>query len=429
MSLDTIICSNYTESEHSKSVPAHYRIGHLPMRVFGKGGYGMGSVMAAMDAATIEEDDHEYITELSARAAHKTYTTASEDVFFLQAGLVASASRTSHGSNDMAITVGAFRTFLQVSYTKDCDKLMCDILASGRLCGDGSHNDNHPAYMTAIAWLWEMHPKTFMSSMAPHVGRNSSFQDLLTLLSVVTYNHFAPVERLWDGKLSITCIQTQRASLRAKEHVAWTDLLAVFGVTSKDVVHTATPKHLSRPRRPTATNAKYSPAVFRREETANGYISPYVSTPTTPSTPLNAKPSSVSLSTFATLDAGTAKRVPNKKNIWLDEAFKTQWRALRSELHRQDYGTVSGISCTAADYAALAQFVVSSFADGISAADEMVIKCAPHVGGIYDKCTKGVFASNSNGITHAIAHMVYSDLLDQRTVMAMYKSRVCADKS
>ncbi|KAJ1469273.1 hypothetical protein T484DRAFT_1852285 [Baffinella frigidus] len=470
MSLDTIICSNYTASKQSKSTTAHYRIGHLPMHVFGVGSYGMGSVLAAMGAANLEEDeDHHYITELSARATHKTCATTPEELFCLQAGLVTSASRTSHGSNEMGTTMATFRSFMQLSYTEDGDLLMRNILASGRLCYDGRDNDNHAAYMVARAWLWEMHSKTFMSSMAPYVACNSSFQDLLTLLSVVTYNHLAPIERLWDGKLSITCMQTERASLRAKEATVWRNLLAEFGVTSKEVVHYVAPEQLSRLR---PSSAKYSPAAFRREETTTGHISPYFSTPHSPCTPLagNTATTCVSLSTFAAVDAGTTKRyrfhhqaerVQRKKNIWLDEAFKTHWHTARAKLHHHDYGTVSGISGTAADYGALAGFVVSSFAKGLSANDEMVAKCAPQVGGVYDKCTKGVLASNgvgasklpvcwgvSGGITNAIAHMMYSDLLDQRmaqdaavgaivvtteaqkgTIMAMYKSRVCADKS
>jgi hypothetical protein len=364
--------------------------------------------------------------------------------------------------HDADVHLETFRFFLDAAYTEDHAALMSLILECGRLQGDGGRYNNHATYMVSLAWVWEAHPKTFLSHLAPYVGTNSCMEDLLTLLSVITYNRFFPFEKLWDGKLSVDLMHAHRTSLRAKEDVIWKNMLLAFGVTSKDVVSMAASckkSSASRVRRVRSTRSLYHPATLRRDETMTQSVSPYVSVPTSPCTPLVCAvvvhiPCNGSTTTAAA--AAPGEHVKNTKNVWLNQAFKAQWQEARANLHHRNHGRVSGIAGTSEDYATLVALVVSSFAEGLLADDYTVTKHAPPVGGVYDNSTKGVLAfkgagkgkipaswGSSCGIAQAIAYQMYGDLVERQqskaagddavvstdaqrsSVMAMYKKKLC----
>ena len=133
----------------------------------------------------------------------------------------------------------------------------------------------HSIYMLSLVWLWEKHPEEFMV-VAPTI----EYEDLLPLLSTITFNRSFSVERLWKGFQYGTSRETTRASMIAKEKMVWQDLLLRHNVTSNDVVSTH-----ARPSR-MRSGSRFHP-LLRRE--AAMPISSYVSSPSctssTPSTP------------------------------------------------------------------------------------------------------------------------------------------------
>lgn len=331
----------------------------------------------------------------------------------------------------------AFRALLASAYNEDRDQFIRNIMASGSTLSGA--NEDHAAYMVGLAWLWELHPETFMECVAPYVGDNSSYVDLLTLLSVITFNRSFPFEVLTQGKDFNTFVKARRASLHLKEKTIWKDLLGIFGVTSDDVVR---PRTLSRARMRAHRRYLSYPATLRREETATGYISSYISTPETPispacdtnldiswSSPVGNRPTYVFGTTHSTgmKSSSSATTVDKKKNVWLNEAFKLQWQCERAKLHRRDYETSYGISGTTGNYETLVEFVVSCFATGIITRDPLVAKWAPMPGGAHDISTKGIDAFQSiddcnlsidwgvsGGIAQAIAYRIYGEVLKQR---------------
>jgi hypothetical protein len=332
-----------------------------------------------------------------------------------------------------------FRSLLASSYATDKEQFVCNLFASGdNVVGE---NKNHGAYMIGLAWLWQKDPKVFMTSAAHLIGDNSSYIDLLTLLSVITKNRSYPVEVLSFGEAARTSMDAQRASLRLKEHEIWQKLLTFFDVTSNDVVQSQIPSRTNR----ISTRCTYvtPPATFRREETTTGYLSPYVSsTPATPSTPVTPTACCVhttvvfngNRSTYvfgSTRVAGTQGRPTplKKKNIWLNEAFKTRWQLERAKLHHRNYEAPFGVEGSTEDYATLVDFVVTQFANGITSNNPLIAKWAPLPGGSHDQSTKGVLAfkggygckvpvdwGSSVGISLAIAYKLYGGVLVQRMV-------------
>lgn len=424
MSFGTMLCSTLVRDDPAvPTAMSAYLVGYRPMRGFGPsghsmGGYGMGVVVAAV-GTTLDDDSNE--------TADATGVDMARFPFHFKdnrpTGIDASAD------------IDTLRTLLATAYAKDSSMLLRDIMVFGKLPDDGKNK--HSVYMVALTWLWGMHPGTFMLSVAHDIGYN----DMLTLLSVVTFNRSFSVERLWLGYKSGASREMLRASLYAKEKTIWKNLLARFCVTSKDVVLAEAPRRSARMR----SNMR-TPATLRREETATGFISSFVSTPDTPQTPKTPKTAADNTSAYAfgSMDV-TCKQYRaavrasddtkrRKKNIWLNEEFKTQWQAERAKLHRHDYGARVGVPGTEEDYRALVEFVVCSFAKGVATKDPMAVKWAPIPGCVHDNCTKGALLCNradeggaatwgsSCGISHAIAYRLCGHLLDTRVAVDAQKN-------
>ena len=369
------------------------------MRGFGRsgyntGGYRMGVVLAAV--GSFDEDSKG--TGKFSDVVDVDFTT--QFPFQFDKPVV---------DNDQSMDMQTFRTLLANAYATDREKLLHDIMAFGL------SDDNNTMFIVALTWLWEMHPATFMT-----VASGIAYKHLLVLISVITFNRSFSMEMLWKGHTCGKTRDTVRASLYTKEQSIWKNLLTRFCVTSNEVVKTDV-THGPRRR---LSDMRFHPTL--RRDTVTGFISPYVSTPSTPSSPSSPTTTVVGVvATENTCKSGVRVSGKSRKNIWLNEEFKTQWHIERAKLHRREYETLSGVPGTTEDYNALVDFVVCSFATGLTAKDPMAVKWAPIPGGIYDICTKGVLAFNSintlpstwissSGISHAIAYKLHGDLLESR---------------
>ena len=419
---------------------------YISNRRLGMGSYSMGVVLAAV--GTIDDTD-----EIS-----NTYTNSVQGSDYGNSNI--SCVGTMHSTSSVCSTQSiadhevvaftlqatpldsirdkqdSFRALLASAYAEDRDSFMRNIMSSGaKTTGD---NANKAAYMTGLTWLWEMHPDTFLECAAPYIGDNSCYTDLLTLMSVITFNRSFPMEILSNGVESRTSLESKRVSLRLKEKTIWNNLLAAFGVKSEDVVRSRSSVNITRSRK----NRVSYPAPLRREyaTTASDDLS-YVSSPATPKNGDSDLPT-VPLGPFSKGNTATyvfgSRPVSshdrtivttgyNKKNIWLNEAFKLQWQSERSKLHRNEYAKPTGVAGTGYNYEKLVDFVVSCFASGITTNNYVIAQCSPMPGCLYDRGTKGVDAfkgrfdskipvswGHSSGISQAIAFKLYGGLLEQR---------------
>ncbi|KAJ1468527.1 hypothetical protein T484DRAFT_1755095 [Baffinella frigidus] len=480
MSIDTVFRDNFDAIECNFPEMGSYNTNGLSMRRFGVGRYAMGIVAAAV--GTTGDDDSEKtgdVDESDKFDQVDTSASASVNMACATGAIGACSSLVAFNPTDQFYisnygvgSIDAFYELLASGYDKDSAMFVRNIMSLGSGTGCWGKNygpyknhaayknhtayKNHAAYMVGLVWTWKLHPTTFIESMAPHIGDNSSYQDLLTLLSVITFNRSFPIEGFWCGEQPGVSMEARRAGLRAKESMIWKNLLVCFGVASKDVVRTGTLRKASRTRS-YKRHAAYG-MTLQRDTTATAYVSPYGSSCTTPVTPASGdntvypftsavtksreNPPYVfgSVCTTATNCRSTTngnknisngnKNISNgNKNIWLNDAFKQQWQTERAKLHRQHYGSPVGVPGTVQDYELLTDFIVSSFAAGITAENPMVAKWAPMPGGLYDNSTKRVHAFKGNndsklptswgtsgGVSQAVAYKLYGALLKQRMV-------------
>ena len=348
-SFDDLLAHRYTE-RHSRITPMGAKI-HSPF-------------LLSSDGSTFDDKSH-YVTEVPVASIG---TGADDDLFY----------NSSPYGKDFSTDISKLRTVLARCFIKDQDALLSMVMDRFGKKRSSDKADLHSTYMLSLVWLWELHPTEFMA-VAPKL----EYEDLLPLLSVITFNRSFSLERLWEGFKYGTSREANRIGMIAEEKELWKDLLMLYSVTSKDVVRTQ-----NRPPR-----TRFHPS----------------------STPASAVTKSATGGTRGT-----------SKNVWLHEEFKVNWQIARAKLHRRDYADRTGVGGTSEDYNALVDFVVSSFVKGLIANDPRALECAPAPGGSYDECTKGLRAfheveaiplswGRSHGISHAIAYKMFGHLLESRT--------------
>lgn len=358
---------------------------------------------------------------------------------------------------DAAEGVRLLHKMLEAAYREDRGLAVSNILFLGNIREAGKRN--HPAYMVALAWMIQEHPRTFMAAVAPVMAANACERDLLTLFAVVTRNTSFPLKRLWEGEQCDASNTSKRATLQAEEKRLWKSLLRdeFPGLKTSDVVHA---EPLRRSRKPSAPPAPseadadpcspvplrresvYAADVFDLDETADGAIP-------------NAHCSGHGAMRSSKRDDPSFHPFKKKnKNVWSTSptgvAFKARWHAIRAQLHRRDYGAVSSVVCSDSVYQELADFVVDWFARRLTEGNLYSAKWAPTADGAIDKATKGVRAfdlppawGETGGISQAIAFKLFKTSpiarmedacpppsneqlvrLHKRQVMAAYKKHV-----
>jgi len=120
--------------------------------------------------------------------------------------------------------VCTLHALLEAAYAEDRGLAVSNILFLGNLREGGKKN--HPAYMVALAWLFEKHPRTFLAAVAPVMASNACERDILTLYAVVTPNTSFPLKRLWEGEQCDAAKTSKRATLEAEEKRLWNKLIA-----------------------------------------------------------------------------------------------------------------------------------------------------------------------------------------------------------
>lgn len=120
--------------------------------------------------------------------------------------------------------VRTLHALLEAAYAEDRGLTVSNILFLGNLREGGKKN--HPAYMVALAWLFEKHPRTFLAAVAPVMASNACERDILTLYAVVTPNTSFPLKRLWEGEQCDAAKTSKRATLQAEEKRLWNKLVA-----------------------------------------------------------------------------------------------------------------------------------------------------------------------------------------------------------
>jgi hypothetical protein len=525
---DTIVAGSCDDNESFPDEHAAYRIGTLRMGSFGTGGYGLGDIMqAAMGLVCPQQDDahmseNSYSSSEAGECAHKDadtemkpafgpddqmdqdksseygsvgdyssqeYESSEEDRFARHPGpftgngapclattgcanvdLFASPYILFDGSDVSASViedVEIFHDMLHECYAEDPVLAVKNILYLGNLRDGGVKN--HPSHMVALAWLWEYHPETFLSTVAPLIASNTSARDILTLFSVITFNTSFPLNRLWSGEQPDASRDAQRTTLHAEEQLLWKSLLKEVNKKSKDVVKA---EPLSKTRMPPGNSivqdddvvaplhdnavaplhdnavapllrdaqipSVLSPSVVDESGDEPGWLPLIGGVDTSPQGGVDTSSSvedggedgtSTSVSNdYHTTRWGQKRRIVRgdvpkqgysgkKKNVWLDHKFRDMWHAARAKLHARNYG-FSGVAGHAMHYNALCEFVVDFFAAGLASGDKMAGKWAPTPGGAHDKAAKGVKAfelpeswGGTGGISQAIAFRMYGHLL------------------
>lgn len=349
-------------------------------------------------------------------------------------------------SFDVTSDVETLRAMLTAAYEEDPVLAIQNILYLGNLRDGGTKN--HPAHMVSMVWLWEKHPDTFLSVVAPRIASNTCIRDILTLFSVITYNHNFPVHRLWSGEQPDASRDARRNTLRTEEHALWKALLNKVGKKPKDVVE-AVPlmgrasvetslvdtEHLS-PLQHNTDSPGPSPAVLHRDCERPSLLSPasrlavdsiWMTSTTQDEVETLSDISGASVSRPPTWGSGLRPKkgvVPatrwegKRKNYWHDEEFRDMWHVERAKLHNRYYGPSSGVPGDPTHYQALSDFVVGFFATSLMAENKMAGKWAPTPGGAHDKATKGVKAFNlpeswggKGGLSQAIAYQIFGHLV------------------
>jgi hypothetical protein len=329
--------------------------------------------------------------------------------------------------------ISMLRERLDAAYMEDPVLAIRNVLYLGNLREGGAKN--HCAYMVALVYLWDKHPKTFLINVLPFVAENSCARDLLTLLSVITPNRTFPLERLWKGEQPDASRSAGRSFLKKQEMVIWRMLLKEFGgLESKDVV---------------TSQARNKRVRFQRGSSRHS------SDDSSTSLPDEASGESLpGLERDTMTVGGVAKRshdddfYKSKRNTWVNHEFKLRWHEERSKLHRRDYGSVSGFAGTEVDYQAFVDFIVGWFATRLDADDPFAGKWAPTPNGAHDTSTKGSRAFRlpdtwrlsspcAGGISQAIAVKLYGgsirddlDVYEQkRFVMSSYRKKLSTLRS
>ncbi|KAJ1467422.1 hypothetical protein T484DRAFT_1755881 [Baffinella frigidus] len=328
-------------------------------------------------------------------------------------------------------------TAIELAYNEDPVLAIYTVLQKGNIRQGGVKN--HTAYLLALVFLYETHPKTFVSSVAPFIAVNSCPRDLLTLLAVITPNRTFPLERIYCGEQPDCARGVKREYLHDQESKLWKSLLVEFGnLKSSDVVKMeprfkkprmeGSPQTVSSPSDscPMSLDTLDSPPLLERDGTKT----------------VNVVKKPNKLKRCSEFD--TMERVKTKtKNVWLNDSFKARWQEERGKLHSRDYGSVTGSPDTGY-YKALVDFVVEFFTAGILAGDRLVCKWAPTPHAAHDKATKGVTVLGlpaswgvSGGISQAIAYNLYGTQVkthlpveeQKRFVMTKYKKALSTSRT
>jgi hypothetical protein len=360
---------------------------------------------------------------------------------------------------DAAEGVRLLYTMLEAAYREDRGLAVSNILFLGNIREAGKRN--HPAYMVALAWMVQEHPRTFMAAVAPVMAANACERDLLTLFAVVTRNTSFPLKRLWEGEQCDASNTSKRATLRAEEKRLWKSLLRdeFPGLKASDVVHAEPLRRSRKPSAPPAPEAdaeSCSPVPPLRRESV--YVVDVVDLDETEHTDPIPNADCGGYGAMRSSKRNYPSFHPFKKknkNVWSASptgvAFKTRWHAIRAQLHRRDYGAVSSVVCSNLVYRELADFVVNWFARRLTEGNLSSAKWAPTADGAIDKATKGVRAfdlppawGQTGGISQAIAFKLFKTSssiarmedacpppsneqlvrLHKRQVMAAYKKHV-----
>jgi hypothetical protein len=361
-SFDELLAYRHSQ-RHSHSISLMGEKIHSPFTIYDKSRDGTEVQFAPIDAGVDMSGEGRY---------------ESRSRFRGHADCVQAVYTSTYYGKDFAADNHRLRVSLAECFAKDKTALLSLVMDSFGKRRPSDEEDHHSVYMLSLVWLWELHPAEFMA-VAPKI----EYEDLLPLLSVITFNRSFSLERLWEGFKYGTSREANRIGMIAEEKELWKDLLMLYSVTSNDVVRTQ-----NRPSR-----TRFHPS----------------------STPASAVTKSATGGTRGT-----------SKNVWLHEEFKVNWQIARAKLHRRDYADRTGVGGTSENYNALVDFVVSSFVKGLTASDPRALACAPAPGGSYDECTKGLRAfheveaiplswGRSHGISHAIAYKMFGHLLESRT--------------
>ena len=458
MSVDTAVEGPWSEDSDSSEDSEPYRMNPSRMGSFGTSRYGLGAVMNAVvgllrprvvhpieneevvafseeslyESAEDMEVDYDdsssetsYVSDMgpmTTNGAPCLHTTGKCNVDLFASPFIFFDGSKVAGNIDDAVST--FRDLLHMAYTEDPVLALNNILYMGNLRNGGTKN--HPAHMVALTWLWDKHPDTFLSVVAPLIASNTCVRDILTLFCAITFNHNFPVSRLWSGEQPDASRDARRSTLRDEEQILWTNLLDEFGKKARDVVK-AEPLR-TRSIGPCAS-AEMSPAVLQRDDVMASSITPEASSPGTDAPDPSLEDDGKSASADTRFSWGTGRRpqpgavlsngyAGKKKNFWIDENFKVWWHSERAKLHSRDYGMSSGVAASSIHYQAFSEFVVNFFATSLAAGDKMAGKWAPTPGGAHDKATKGVKAftlpeswGGTGGLSQAIAYRMYGHLL------------------
>jgi hypothetical protein len=317
-------------------------------------------------------------------------------------------------ADDMEKNMCDFLASINAAFIEDSVLCIKNVLLLGNLrqCG----KKNHPGYMLALVWFWQLHPKTFLDVIAPKIAFNSCARDLLTLHSVVTFNRSYPVNRLWDGEQPDAEFGSKRPSIKRQEALIWKKLLIKYNVKSWQVVEQQSihatdsrKKHKSNTDAEEVPTASPAPATLLRDPTTTSTVSPVE----------QVSPIVGTNGTFNPTWGGRKRqRVRSqKKNVWLHPEFKIEYQHERKRLHGRDYG-LSGVAGTPENYKAFTDIVINFFVDGLEneTSSGMVAKWAPTQDGSHDKSTKRVEALGlpsgwNGGIAQAIGFKLFGGLL------------------
>ena len=263
---------------------------------------------------------------------------------------------------------------LDAAYEEDANLAIRNVLYLGNLRDGGVKN--HSAYMVSLVHLYDKHPKTFITYVAPLIAENSCARDILTLLSVITPNRTFPLERLWKGEQPDACSSEGRTSIKGQELLIWKALLKEFGAkSSKDVVTS----ELS------SKKVRFSD-MKSCSETEDGSIPGSDGSLSPPIHECDV------VNTGRVEKRGRVKEPTRNRNTWINIEFKDRWHEERTKLHARDYGSISGFAGTDEDYKAFVDFVVEWFATRLATDDPFAGKWAPTANASYDKATKGSLA-------------------------------------
>lgn len=479
MSSDTIIggsCGDRDERQHEGggNDSEAMEIEGMKMSRFGVGSYSMGavasgiagvgsSVMRSMkrrissvngvmlggvetrDETNEEEDEEQYEeedndgTERTENGARCLVVTEDANLDFFASPFI--LFDTTSVVFDVDTVVASIHDKLDKAYKEDPLLALRNILFLGNVRNGGKKN--HPAYMVSLAWLWEKHPRTFIETIASHLGDNACMRDLLTIFSVITFNKSFPLRRLWEGEQPDADVGSKRTFLKEAEAVLFKTLLktefkgsrARDVVTSRDFLpHDEYMLHLAQKKKDD-DHMGTSTLV----ETRSIHSSPIASTEEDPlqdvdhdasdmlltkifgvQSALKEVPGMVYTTTFGGPRAPKRGKKMRQKNVWHSEEFKTRFHEEKKKLHFRNYGDASGIASSEEDYKVLVRVVVNYFSERLLQDDGMAAKWAPTPNGAHDKSTKGVKAfglpekwGGTGGIAQAIAFKMYGSLLSQ----------------